>query len=80
MKDLREPSDGEKYCVYVAFAGHVPSEDDKLLDYIRPGEQVYVTTTKEHHKRRTSQDICKSVSTYTEEWLFYTGATVHITH
>jgi hypothetical protein len=31
-KDLREPSDGEKYCVYVAFAGHVPSEDDKLFD------------------------------------------------
>jgi hypothetical protein len=80
-KDLREPSDGETYCMYVAFAGHVPQEDnDEPLDYVHPGEQVYVTTTKERHKRKISQDICKSVCMYTEEWLFNTGATVHITY
>jgi Reverse transcriptase (RNA-dependent DNA polymerase) len=79
-KDLREPSDGEKYCVYVAFAGLVPREDDELFDYVHPGEQVYVTTTKERRKCRISQDICKSVCTYTEEWLFDTGATMHIIH
>jgi hypothetical protein len=79
LKDLRDSSDGEKYCMYVAFAGHVPHEDDQLFDYICPGEQVYVTTTEEHHKRKISQDICKSVHTYTEEWLFNTGTTVHVT-
>jgi hypothetical protein len=63
-KDLREPSDAEKYCVYVAFAGHVPREDDELFDYIRPGEQVYVTTAEEHRKRKISQEICKSVHIY----------------
>jgi hypothetical protein len=67
-KDLREPSEGEKYCVYVAFAGLVPRKDDKLFDYVCPGEQVYVARTKEHRKGRISQDICKSVGTYTEEW------------
>jgi hypothetical protein len=41
---------------------------------------VYVTMTKEGCKRKICQDICKSVGTYTEEWLFNTGATVHITH
>jgi hypothetical protein len=79
-KDLRESCDGEKYCVYVAFGGHVPREDDdKPLDYIRPGEQVYVTNTEEYRKCKISQDICKSVRTHSEEWLFYTGATVHVT-
>jgi hypothetical protein len=49
-KNLRNPSDGEKYCVYVAFAGLVPREDDEFFDYVRPTEQVYVTTTEEHLK------------------------------
>jgi hypothetical protein len=35
--------------------------------------------TEECSKRKISQDICKSVCTHTEEWLFDTGATVHIT-
>jgi hypothetical protein len=30
-------------------------------------------------KRKISQDICKSVRTNTEEWLFDTSATIHIT-
>jgi hypothetical protein len=30
-------------------------------------------------KRKKSQDICKSVRTLNEEWLFDTGATVHVT-
>jgi hypothetical protein len=46
MKDLRDSCDGEKYCVYMAFAGHVPLEDDEHFDYVRPGEQVYVTATE----------------------------------
>jgi hypothetical protein len=67
-KDSLEPSDGEKYCAYVAFAGHVLREEDKLFDYFCPGEQVYATTTKECCKRRISQDICKSVCTYTIQY------------
>jgi hypothetical protein len=54
MKNLREPSDGEKYCVYMAFAGLVPRENDKLFDCVCPGEKVYVTTTKERRKRKNS--------------------------
>ena len=49
------------------------------IDYVRPTEQVYVTTIAKRSKRKISQDICKSVRTNTEEWLFDTGATVHIT-
>jgi hypothetical protein len=67
---LRVPSDGEKYCVYVAFAGHAPRKNDEIFGCVHPGEQVYVTMTKEHRKSKISQDICKSVRTYTEEWLF----------
>jgi hypothetical protein len=65
-KNLHDPTDGEKYCVYVAYGGLVPLEDDEFFDYIRPTEQVYITTTKE----------CR---THTEEWLFNTSATIHIT-
>jgi hypothetical protein len=78
-KDLRDSCDGEKYCVYVAFEGHVPRHDDELFVYVCPREQVYVTTTEEHRKRKVSRDICKSVRTYTEEWLFDTSTTVHVT-
>jgi hypothetical protein len=78
-KNLRDPTDGEKYCVYVAYGGMVPRKDDECFNYVRPTEQVYVTTTAECCKRKISQDICKSVRTNTEEWLFDTGATVHIT-
>jgi hypothetical protein len=35
-----------------------------------------VSTLRKHKK---SQDICKSVHTNNEEWLFDTGATVHVT-
>jgi hypothetical protein len=35
--------------------------------------------TGECRKLRIGQDICKSVRTHTEEWLFDTGATVYIT-
>jgi hypothetical protein len=72
MKNLRDPTDGEKYCVYVAYGGLVPREDDEFFDYVHPTEQVYVTTTEERRKCRISQDICKSVHTHTEEWLFDT--------
>jgi hypothetical protein len=78
-KNLRDPTEGENYCVYVAYGGLVPRNDDELFDCVCPTEQVYVTMTNECHKRRISQDICKSVHTHTEEWLFDTGATVHIT-
>jgi hypothetical protein len=78
-KNLCDPTDGERYCVYVTYGGLVPREDDECFDYVRPTEQVYITMTKEHHKRKISQDICKSVRTHTEEWLFDTGATIHIT-
>jgi hypothetical protein len=78
-KNLCDPTDGEKYCVNVAYRGMVPREDDEFFDYIHPTEQMYVTTTVECHKRKICHGICKSVRTHTEEWLFDTGATVHIT-
>jgi hypothetical protein len=78
--NLHDPTDGEKYCVYVEYRGLVPHEDDEFFDYIHPTEQVDVTTAKECCKRRISQNICKSVRTLTEEWLFDTAATVHINH
>jgi hypothetical protein len=77
-KNLRDPMSGEMYCVYVAYGGMVPSDDEEGFDYVPPTEQVYVTTIAKRRKRK-SQDICKSVRTNTEEWLFDTGATVHIT-
>jgi hypothetical protein len=40
---------------------------------------VYVATTEVRCKHKISHDICKSVRTHTEGWLFDTGATVHIT-
>jgi hypothetical protein len=78
-KNLCDPTDGEVYCVYVAYGGMVPRDDDEHFNYVRPTEQVYVTTIAKRHKSYISQDICKSVHTNTEEWLFDTGATVHIT-
>jgi hypothetical protein len=54
-------------------------DDDEGYNYVCPTEQVYITMIAERRKRKISQDICKSVRTYTEEWLFNTGATVHIT-
>jgi hypothetical protein len=63
----------------MAYGGLVPYKDDEFFDYVRPKEQVYVTMTTEHCKRKISQDICKNVRTHTEEWLFDTGAMVHIT-
>jgi hypothetical protein len=35
-KNLRDPTDGEKYCVYVAYGGLVPRKDGKFLNYISP--------------------------------------------
>jgi hypothetical protein len=57
----------------------VPRDDDEGFDYVHPTEQVYVTTIARRRKHNISQDICKSVRTNTEEWLFDTSATVHIT-
>jgi hypothetical protein len=78
-KSLCDPIDGEKHWVYVAYGGLVPSEDDEFFDYVCPTEQAYVTMTEENCKHKISQDICMSVRTHTEEWLFDTGASVHIT-
>jgi hypothetical protein len=56
-KNLRDPTDGEKYCVYVAYGGLVPHEDDEFFDYVCPTEQVYVAMTTERRKRKISEDI-----------------------
>jgi hypothetical protein len=76
---LREPTKNKMYCVYVAFEGKVPQNEDKQFNYNRPMEQVFYTTMEKTRTRKKSQDICKSVHTLNEEWLFDTGATVHIT-
>jgi hypothetical protein len=78
-KNLRDLTDGEMYCVYVAYGGMVPRDDDEGFDYVRPTEHVYVTMIAKRRKRNINQDICKSVRTNTEEWLFDTSATVQIT-
>jgi hypothetical protein len=36
--------------MYVAYGGLVPHKDDEFFDYVRPTEQVYVTTTTERCK------------------------------
>jgi hypothetical protein len=61
-KNLRDPMNGEVYCVYVAYGGMVPRDDEEGFDYVPPKEQVYVTTNAKRNKRK-SQDICKSVRT-----------------
>jgi hypothetical protein len=53
-KNLRDLTNGEKYCVYVAYGGMVPRNDEKGFDYVRPTEQVYVTTIEERRKRKIS--------------------------
>jgi hypothetical protein len=72
---LREPTKNEMYCIYVAFEGKVPRNDDEQFDYVCPTEQVFYTTREKRRKRKKRQDICKSVRTLNEEWLFDTGAT-----
>jgi hypothetical protein len=76
---LREPTKNELYCIYVAFEGMVPRKDDEQFDYVCPTEQVFYTTMEKRRKRKKSQDSCKSERTLNEEWLFDTGATVHVT-
>jgi hypothetical protein len=73
-----EPMKNEMYFVYVAFEGKVPWNDDEQFNYICPMEQVFNTTTENPHKHKKSQEICKLVCTPNEEWLFDTGATVHV--
>jgi hypothetical protein len=51
----------------------------KQFDYVHPTEQVFYTTMEKRRKCKKSQDTCKSVGTLNEEWLFDTGATVHVT-
>jgi hypothetical protein len=76
---LREPTKNEMYCVYLVLEGKVPWSEDEQFDYICPMEQVFYTTTEKRRKRKKSQDICKSIRTLNEEWLFDTGATtVHV--
>jgi hypothetical protein len=54
-------------------------KDDEQFHYVHPMEQVFYTTMEKRRKRQKSQYICKSVRTLNEEWLFDTGATVHVT-
>jgi hypothetical protein len=35
-KNVHDPTDGEKYCVYVAYGGLVPRDDEEFLDYVCP--------------------------------------------
>jgi hypothetical protein len=76
---LREPTKNEMYCVYMESEGKVTRNDDKQLNYVRPTEQEFYTTTEKRRKRKKSQDICKSVRTLNEEWLFSAGATFQVT-
>jgi hypothetical protein len=76
---LREPTKNEMYCVYVVFEGKVPWNNNKQFDYVCPMKQVFDTMMENSRKRKKSQEICKSACTLSEEWLFDTGATVHVT-
>jgi hypothetical protein len=64
---LREPINGEKYSIYVAFEGRVPRNEDKHSNYICPMEQVFHVTAITTHKRKNCQDICRSVRKTTKE-------------
>jgi hypothetical protein len=88
---FREPMNGENYCIYVAFEGRVRRNEDEHSNYVCPMEQVFHVPTmfvlrskcsmlrQVLHVNVNIQDICKSACTTTEEWLFDTGATVHVT-
>jgi hypothetical protein len=76
---LCELMKNKKYCIYMTFEGRVPRNDDEQFNYIHPMDQVFYATVEKPHKCKSSQDIGKSVCTHNEEWLFDTGATVHVT-
>jgi hypothetical protein len=44
-----------------------------------PRSKCSILPQKNRVKRKKNQDICKSVCMHNKEWLFDTGATVHIT-
>jgi hypothetical protein len=53
---LHEAINDEKHCIYVAFEGRVPWNDDKHFDYIHPMEQVLPVTVSTRRKCKKSQE------------------------
>jgi hypothetical protein len=41
---LLEPMNSEKYCIYMAFEGRVPTNKDEHSDYVCPTGQVFHVT------------------------------------
>jgi hypothetical protein len=81
-KILREPMPNEKYCIYAAFGGTTPEKSevmDEQYNYIPPVHEVcaavQVFINRKCKYKKKSKD---SKSVRTEEWLFDSGASVHV--
>jgi hypothetical protein len=73
----------EKYCIYAAFGGNTPEKSeviDEQYDYLPPvhvkcaADQVFIDRKRKYKKK--SED---SKTVRTEEWLFDSGASIHVT-
>jgi hypothetical protein len=82
-KILCEPMPNEKYCIYAAFGGNYPEKSeviDKQYDYVPPVHEVCAADKEfisRKHKYKKKSEESKSVRT--EEWLFDSGPSVHVT-
>jgi hypothetical protein len=94
-KLLRDPVENEKYALYVAFEGKLPKEESSgtgagfdyyeeesdMEDEVNATIGYYEDSSRRGKRTRSgtiSEDARKSVC-ITEEWLFDSGATVHVT-
>jgi hypothetical protein len=82
-KILREPMPNEKYCIYAAFGGNTPLKSevsDEQYDYVPPVDVIcavdQVSIDRKCKYKKKSKD---SKSVRTEEWLFDSGASIHVT-
>jgi hypothetical protein len=82
-KILCEPTPNETYCIYAAFGGNTPEKSeamDEQYDYVPPVREIYaadqVFISRKRKYKKKSED---SKSVCTIEWLFDSGASIHVT-
>jgi hypothetical protein len=81
-KILREPMPNEKYCIYAAFGGNTPAKSevsDEQYDYVPPAHVICAADLVFiDHKRKYKKKSKDFKSVRTEEWLFDSGASIHV--